>query len=67
VAVAPDDGLKRGDTVIVEGYGIRSFTGKILSMGAKSVRVSVPPEIDPRGYYGKKGAQYPRRYVKKVQ
>jgi len=68
-APAPADGLKKGDTVsFFMGYARPNdtVTGKSLSLGAKSVRVQLPPERDPHNYH-KKGYQLPRYAVKKVE
>lgn len=65
VAVAPEDGLKKGMKVSYrsEYYGQSDpWEGEILSMGANYVRVTVPPEHDPHGYYSK-GAKILRKYV----
>ena len=68
VSAAPDDGLKKGDTVSFSmGYYQQGtqITGKILSMGPLSVRVSVPDEYNKNGYYNK-GAKIGRTRVTKV-
>jgi hypothetical protein len=66
VAQAPEDGLKKGDIVTVPwGYGQKTITGPILSMGAKNIRVECPPELNRSGYYSK-GYEVARRYAKKV-
>lgn len=59
----PEDGLKKGMLVTVPWRARDYITGKILSMGPASVRVEVPAEKDPHGYY-KKGYQIARRYAK---
>lgn len=65
----PDDGLKKGMQVTYnpQGWSRERWSGTILSMGAANVRVSVPAEHDPRGFYQKNGIQILRRYVKAAE
>lgn len=66
VAVAPDDGIKKGVMVTVPRGGSwqkETYTGKVISCGAHTLKIELTKEQDPNGYY-KKGFQAYRRFAK---
>lgn len=65
---APEDGLKKGDSVWVQWppYYREAVKCTIMSLGTANVRVTVPPEKDVYGNW-KEGYQVLRRYVKKAE
>lgn len=68
VSKAPDDGIKKGDTVKYHdgywGQG-KEHTGVVISTGPHNLRVTRAPEDDPYGYY-RQGCQVPRKFCTKV-
>lgn len=68
VSKAPDDGLKKG--MLATAKGRFTITGKIASLGPKSVKIEVPPDHPNYDYYKRySGGLYrvARRHVTKAE
>ena len=68
VAVAPDDGLKKGDIVTIKEYNPNNtpVTGPILSMGAKNITVKIPEDHPNFSYYSRWSTNKKGEVVKHV-